>query len=370
MKIKRICVIGSGNGAFAVAGNLALEGRSVILCDCAEFRDNLQAVARNNSCIEVTGAAYTGTARLESVTEDLAAAMSSADVTLVVIPSFALADTARRIAAAAPQSAKVFLCAGSTGGALECAHIFQTMGVSGIRLGEFSSLPFGCRKTGPTSVNVATLLRSNLFAAFPAEQNKELFADAEDLFSVCEPAADVLECSLNNENIALHGPIILLNAAGTENNPDNHHYRDGISPSTAKALDKIDAERQALCRAMGYPAIPVVEAAVRKGYCPQLESTSYETWRKSADLMSSPGPCTLNHRYLTEDIPFSMLVVSEVGRIAGIPTPLTDAVITLCGALMNEDYFQKGRTATALGIDNMDLASLSQYLKTGRSPRP
>ena len=363
---KKICVVGSGSGALAVAGELALAGELVALWDDGSFAPNIRAIQDNDNCLTVTGQGLTGAAHLYQATTDLEQALEGAEIVLVVIPSFAFAATALKLSSHLRPGLCLYMCCGSTGGALEMAKFFQDAGTAaGVRLGEFTTLPFGCKKVGPTSVRINTQLKYNAFAAFPAQFTDELFPRVQELFPYTEKAADVLECSLNNGNIICHGPVMLLNAAGTEGNPDNHHYRDGITPSVARVMDAMDGERMAVCRALGQTPIPVTEAAVKKGYCPRLEENSYLTYRGSEDFMSSAGPTTLDHRYLTEDIPYSALVVSVLGRITGVPTPLTDAMITLCGALMGEDYWNTGRTAQRLGLEGMDLNSLHDFLRKG-----
>lgn len=366
---KKICVVGSGSGAFAVAGNLALAGKTVCLWDDEAFSENIEAIRQNGNVITVTGAALTGNAQLAQATTDLDLALTDTNIVLLVLPSFAFAAAAHKLAPKLRPGLKVYMCCGSTGGALEVAKIFADAGtLTGVKLGEFCTLPFGCKKTGPTSVRVNTHLKFNQFAAFPAKDTAALFPEIQELFPYTTPAKDVLECSLGNGNIVLHGPILLFNAAGTEGNPDNHHYRDGITPSVARAMDAFDAERMAVCRALGYDPISVAEATVKKQYCPRLEANSYLTYRGSTDFMTSSGPTTLNHRYMTEDIPYSALVVSVLGRLLSVPTPLTDAMITLCSALMGQDYWSCGRTAQAMGIESMTPQELRTFLKEGYSP--
>ena len=43
---------------------------------------------------------------------------------------------------------------------------------------------------------------------------------------------------------------------------------------------------------------------------------------------------------------------------AGVPTPIMDAVITLCGALVKRDFRKEGRTLESLGIAGLDRDSL------------
>lgn len=325
---------------------------------------------KNHNTITVTGAALTGNAQLYQVTTDLTQALEDTNIVLVVLPSFAFETTARKLIPHLRPGLKIYMCCGSTGGTLEMAKIFYDANVlKGVMLGEFCTLPFGCKKTGPTSVRVNTCLTFNQFAAFPAKETNRLFPEIQELFPHTVPAKDVLECSLGNGNIILHGPVLLFNAAGTEGNPDNHHYRDGITPSVARAMDAIDEERMMVCRALGYTPVSVAEAAVKKQYCPQLEVSSYLTYRGSQDFMTSAGPTTLDHRYMTEDIPYSAHVVSVLGRLLDVPTPLTDGMISLCGALMGQDYWNSGRTAQVLGLEGMTCEEIRQFLQDGYPAR-
>lgn len=362
---QKICVIGSGNGAFTVAAKLSLAGKDVILWDCSEFKENLDAIRENKKIyLEEDGKHLEAT--LYMVTEDMKTALDEAGIILVVIPSFAFAKTARAMVPYLREGQFVFLCAGSTGGALEFAKIFHDSGVlEKIKLGEYCTLPYGCKKTGKNKVRIATVLKSNLFSAFPAKDNDEVFPVAAELFNNVNRAKDVVECSLNNGNILSHGPVMLLNAAHTEGSADNYHYRDGITPSVAGLLDKMDEERMAVGDILGHPHVSLAQSYVYKGYCPRLEQTTYETFRGSEDFMHSAGPTTLNHRYMTEDIPFSALPVAVLGRQLGVKTPLIDALITLAGGLMDSDYWNSGRTAERLGIAGKKKEEIIDFLQNG-----
>ncbi len=67
--------------------------------------------------------------------------------------------------------------------------------------------------------------------------------------------------------------------------------------------------------------------------------------------MTSTGLTTPDHRYMTEDIPYSVPVVSVLGRLLDVPIPLTDGMISLCNALMGQNYWISGRIAQILGLE-------------------
>lgn len=365
MEKQKICVIGSGNGAFTVAAKLALAKYKVILWDREEFKENLNALGAEKR-IYIEEEEDCQSVCLYQVTCNLEEALEEAEIILVVIPSFAFQVTARDMAPYVKEGQYIFLCAGSTGGALEFAKIFHDAGVYGkARLGEYCTLPYGCKKTEKNKVRIATSLKYNLFSAFPAKENPKVYPVAASLFENVHLAKDVMECSLNNGNILSHGPIMILNAAHTDGNPDNYHYRDGITPAVADLLDRMDEERMSVGDALGHPRVPLAESYVQKGYCPRLEDTTYKTLRGSRDFMSSAGPTSLNHRYMTEDIPFSALPVAVTGKQIGTPTPLFDALITLAGGLMGVDYWKTGRTAECLGIQGKGKEEIIDFLQNG-----
>ena len=56
------------------------------------------------------------------------------------------------------------------------------------------------------------------------------------------------------------------------------------------------------------------------------------------------APAVLDSRLVVEDVPMGLVPIAELGRAAGVPTPIMDAVITLCGALVKRDFRKEGRT--------------------------
>lgn len=57
---------------------------------------------------------------------------------------------------------------------------------------------------------------------------------------------------------------------------------------------------------------------------------------------------------ITEDTPYSMVPMAALGRLAGVPTPIMDALIALLGELLGEDYAVTGQTAERMGLAGHD----------------
>jgi len=70
------------------------------------------------------------------------------------------------------------------------------------------------------------------------------------------------------------------------------------------------------------------------------------------------APTHLNMRYLTEDVPCSLVPIASIGEMFNVPMPAIKSLIFLASALNKCDYYQMGRTVERLGIANMTLKEL------------
>ena len=101
------------------------------------------------------------------------------------------------------------------------------------------------------------------------------------------------------------------------------------------------------------------------GYC-ERKDTVYECIQSSKDIfLPLEGPNDLNGRYLVEDAPYTLVCMSSIGDVAGVQTPLMKSVVSLAGALKNEDYWKTGRTLDTVGLAGMSIKEIKHYLYNG-----
>ena len=138
-------------------------------------------------------------------------------------------------------------------------------------------------------------------------------------------------------------------------------------PAVARLIRKLDGERMALLRALGYPAQPDPVTSVEQGYA---TSTDYhDCYRHGPGFAEFRFPNTLDNRYFHEDIGMGLVLFSSLGKMLNVPTPACEAVIRMGEILMDKDYSVKGlRTAESLGIAGLTLKELHVYLETGEMP--
>ena len=73
----------------------------------------------------------------------------------------------------------------------------------------------------------------------------------------------------------------------------------------------------------------------------------------------------MNHRYITEEIPMSLVPIASLGERYGVSVRGIDSIIRLACIMHNTDYWRKGRTVEKLGISEMSIEELTKFVETG-----
>ncbi len=145
-------------------------------------------------------------------------------------------------------------------------------------------------------------------------------------------------------------------------------YRDGVSPSVARLIRKLDEERMALLRALGYQTQPDPVTCVEQGYAASTDY--YECYRNGPGFQNFRCPNTLDNRYFHEDIGMGLVMFCSLGKLLGVPTPTCRGVVYMGEILSDVDYFGKAaRTLESLGIGDFSVDELKAFLETGEIPR-
>ena len=77
------------------------------------------------------------------------------------------------------------------------------------------------------------------------------------------------------------------------------------------------------------------------------------------------APPILDHRYIFEEIPCSLIPITELGHQYGVDTPTMQTMIHLANIIHGKDYWREGRTLDRLGVRGMSVQELHQYVATG-----
>ena len=77
------------------------------------------------------------------------------------------------------------------------------------------------------------------------------------------------------------------------------------------------------------------------------------------------GPKTLKERYITEDVPYGLVPISQLAEKLGSKATLMNTIIDLASTLNDEDYRKTGRTLSTLGLDKMTKEQIMKYVEEG-----
>ncbi|MGD9526518.1 NAD/NADP octopine/nopaline dehydrogenase family protein [Pseudonocardia sp.] len=362
-----VAVLGAGNGGLAAAADLTLRGHTVRLF--SRTPAPLDPV-REAGGITLEGAAGSGLAVTELLTTDLAAAVSGADLVMLVVPATALAPYAALLAPHLTAGQPVFLNPGGTGGALALHAALRAEGFRGeLRIAEVSTLTYACRTCGPAAVRISNVAPRLPFAAFPGRAAAQLHELVAPLYPAVRRCGSVLETGLANLNAVEHPPQILLNTGWVEHTRgDFYFYYEGTTPSVGRVIDAVDRERLALAAALGAPAVRFVDAFRDAGYTtPEAAATgsTYIAMQHSAANRWFRSPPSLDHRYVHEDVGHGLVPWTEWARLAGVPTPVMDGLVTLAGAATGRDYRRDGLTAARMGLAGIGTGGIVRFLDAG-----
>jgi len=362
-----IAVLGAGNGAHAMAGHLALKGFTVRLYN--KFADEI-AQLREQGGVTVEGVVE-GFGRLELVTAHIAPALDEVQVVMVVVPAFAHRFMAEACAPHLQDGQVVVLNPGRTGGVLEFANVLREKGLTAqVKIAEAQTLIYACRISGPARVMIQGIKKRVPLATLPATDTPAVMEVVRLLYPEFTPAANVLETSLDNIGAVFHPTTVVLNVNRIEAGEVFDFY-GGMTPTGTHLLESIDQERLAVAQAFG-----VEMESAREWLLSTYEGvhgeTLYECIQSNLAYAGIKAPTSLNARYVFEDVPTGLVPIASLGSLAGVPTPLCRAIVNVCCALFDRDFWTEGRTAENLGLSGMSVEEILEFVNTGDglSPEP
>ena len=77
------------------------------------------------------------------------------------------------------------------------------------------------------------------------------------------------------------------------------------------------------------------------------------------------APSTLNHRYIFEDVPMSLVPIAAMGSRYGVSVRGIDSVIRLACIIHRTDYWRRGRTLDRLGLEELSVSEITRYVNEG-----
>lgn len=346
MQARTFAVIGAGGGGQAMAGYLAVKKHAVNLFNRSAGR--IAPVHRAGGI--VLEGQVQGFGPLKVVSTDLGRVVRGVDVVMVVVPANAHGPVARMAAPHLEDGQIIVLNPGRTGGALEFSHVLrrERPGLEVI-VAEAQTFIFASRITRPATVRIHGFKRVVPVAALPATHTFKAWEALHGVFPQFTPAGSVLATGLENIGAVFHPAPILLNAARIEAlGGDFDYYHEGITPAVAAVIEAIDHERLMVARVLGVEvksALAWLDVAYgARG------PTLLEAIRAAHGYRGIKAPDTIDHRYIFEDIPGSLVPLAALGDALGVVTDTIKSIIHLASVIHGVNYWARGRTLERLGL--------------------
>jgi opine dehydrogenase len=347
-------VLGAGHGGLAMAGHLGIMGFDVRLFNRTTAR--LEAVIARGG-VEVEGEEIHGFGPVTLASSEMAEVIRGADVIMVVVPATAHHFMAERCAPHLRDGQTVVLNPGRTLGAIAFVQALRHFGCQAdVTVAETQTFLYASRITGPGQARIFRIKNSIPLATVRAHRIPRCLALIRTAFPQFVPGDSVFKTSFNNIGAVFHPALMILNTGWVEDPSDFEFYYQGTTPSVATVLEALDAERVAVAAALGFQAMTAREW-LYFAY-DAVGATLGQAIHANPGYRGILAPHRMEMRYLTEDVPCSLVPMSSLGRKFGVETPIMDALIVLASAIHRKDYRKEGRTVESLGIAHLDLKQL------------
>ena len=363
-KSTRFTVVGAGHGGKAMAAHLSLKGFEVNLYN--RTPEHIAAIkARGGIELESYDGGPHGFGELNIVTSEIEAAIEAADVVMVVVPSSAHASIARSAAPFLRDGQIVVLHPGRTCGALEFAKVVRDAGSKAdVTISEAETFIYASRSDGPAQARIFRIKDAVPLAALPSNRTDQVLKAITPAYPQYIDGTNVLHTGLNNMGAIFHPALTLLNAGWIEStHGDFQFYIDGVTPSVARLLEVLDRERVTVASALG------IRAQTAMDWLKMAYTTSGDDLHEA--IHNQPGyygikaPNTLNHRYIFEDVPMSLVPIASLAQRYGVSVRGMESIIRMACIIHRTDYWRRGRTLRKLGLDRLSVTELTDYVNEG-----
>jgi opine dehydrogenase len=362
--VRTVAIVGAGPGGFRLIANLGLAGYALRLNDVVDSK--LTAI-RERGGIEVEGTPG-GFAPIELATTDLRATVEGADLITVVSGGNTQPEVARALAPLLVDRQMILLIQGNTGGSLVVRRELDRAGCrANIVLAETDTYPYAMRWIAPTLMRQTTQKRWVQLAAFPGSDSAAAHARIAPLFPQMVVAPDILHTGLANINAVFHVANCIANAGRIERG-GGYLFYEGVTRAVANVYEAIDLERMEIAAAL-HVNVPNLVDWIERAYNVR-EADLVQTFHRLTNDADGPyvankASATLDHKYITEDVPTGLIPIRELARAAGVATPTIDALVKVASLMTGRTFEPEARTLERMGLAGLNAPAIQEIVRKG-----
>ncbi|SHJ90233.1 NAD-dependent glycerol-3-phosphate dehydrogenase N-terminus [Dethiosulfatibacter aminovorans DSM 17477] len=370
MSTLNITVCGGGNGAHACAALMAQQGHKVRLFSPITYEiENIRRnYSENDGLSIIESNKVINKVKLEHITDDANTAFQKASIVFVIVPSFAHKPIFRHIAKNIEKDALVVVmpCRGLM--ELDVKRFLPNISVIACQ-----TLPWACRLEKPGSrINIKGAKNKIQVAHMPFVLNEIYDHLLEELLSMkIERVKNMMTMTFANIGQIFHPGIMYSQFKSNPNQEfsreDTPLFYQGVTAEGADILERlaheiheITLEVAKIDDSIELEKILSPSEWLMESYGNQIENRStLQTMLNSntaykgitvptIEIDKDRYMANFSARYVTEDVPYSLLVTRTIGNICGVETPMMDEVINSLGSWIGQDWIGQFEIAQKL----------------------
>ncbi len=354
----RVGIIGAGSIAFGMAAFLEQAGHTAILWSPSGERTKALAAGE---ALTASGA-VTGTFRPQ-VAADARALAEGSDVLVVALPAYGHKAVLDAVAPYIRAEQSVIISSHASFGALYLSRLLAARDIS-VPVIAWGTTVVSGRQLSQTEVNVNTVRKRIDLATVPEARSAEGLVLCQTLFGDrFVDRGSLLAIALSNLNPQNHMGIALGNMTRMERG-ESWSQGQNVTPNVGRLLEDLDQERINVATALGLQVRTIFEHFHLSFHVP-VSSISQMNQEMHAAGNGGSGPTTADSRYVTEDVPFGLVMTARLARLAGKPAELHEAGVKIFSAMYGRDFTAENDLLNALDMDALSLSDLTGLCKHG-----
>lgn len=346
----RIAILGAGNAGCTVAGDLTKKGHEVTLIKTSDslHNDNFNYLVEHNGEFTILEGDEKTTVNIAKVTHDLAE-LSKNELVIIYIQTKYHEDLIKKASKYFIEGQMILI----NPGYLSTAYVKKYAKNVDLTIIEATSSFIDCRIMEPGVSKVGFRNVRNPIGVYPNSRT-------EDTLKKLEPLGYNLH-AWNTVEVALHNPNLIVHTIGAifsiprieKTNGDYCMYWEAFTPTVWKCLEQLDSEKMDVLEHLGLKRIAYVDACkFRNTLDTEVDGKEIFFWYAGMPTRAK-GPTTVNHRYITEDVPEGLVMLETLGKHLNIATPICTALIEIASAALGVDFRKEGRSIERLGEESV-----------------
>ena len=329
----KYCILGAGRTAQGMVAYLSQRGQQAGIWDRSQEKRSLL-----RECgIKMEGQCEGSYQPI--VVDSLEEAAAQAEVLLIMTTAEGHMPLASGLSGHLRKGQMILILNGNMGAWEFWSILQEEIKEKGVLLAETGGMLLLCDYNENGHLFLKSIKKEMNLAAIPSSATAEMIHQLSAEFPQFYSVGSVVETSLNNSNPIIHAPVTLFNFTRTENGENYNFYADGATACVVSFIEQADKERCAVIQAMG--ATPITCVDIINSFRPRKFDCLLDAIRQNNAYMTGKGPRTLAYRYITEDIPFGIVPLIDLGKQFAVPTPCLEAMLTCYHALLGNTFPSK-----------------------------